>query len=131
MSNLSPTNADAPTPAEWKILRIVHDQDSCAARDVVATASAAFGWSASTIKTLLRRLVDKGHLRTERVGNSFLYSPSESAIKLLCRAADGLLANAIDDAVGPLLAYMVKKSSLSKSDLDGLRELLDEKEAGQ
>ena len=49
----------------------------------------------------------------------------------MCRAADGLLANAIDDAVGPLLAYMVKKSSLTQADLNDLRDLLDEKEAGQ
>ena len=131
MTKTNPTGADAPTPAEWKILRIVHVQDSCAARQVVATAAESFGWSASTVKTLLRRLVDKGHLQTERVGNSFLYSPSESALKLLCRAADGLLANAIDDAVGPLLAYMVKKSSLTQADLNDLRDLLDEKEAGQ
>ncbi len=131
MSNNSPKNAEAPTPAEWKILRIVHSMESCAAREIVASAAESFAWSMSTTKTLLRRLVDKGHLQTERVGNSFLYSPSESALKMLCKEADGLLANAVDNAVGPLLSYMVKKSQLSKSDLDELRALLDEKEAGQ
>lgn len=131
MKTAKPDSANAPTPAEWKILRIVHDLEPCAARDVVATAAEAFGWSASTVKTLLRRLVSKGHLDTKRVGNSFLYSPTRSALKMLCREADGLLANAVENAVGPLLAYMVKKSSLSKSDLDDLRVLLDEKEAGQ
>jgi predicted transcriptional regulator len=131
MSNQHPKKAEAPTPAEWKILRIVHSMESGAAREIVGSAADAFGWSMSTTKTLLRRLVDKGHLQTERVGNSFLYSPSQSALKLLCREADGLLANAVENAVGPLLSYMVKKSRLSQSDLDELRTLLDEKEAGQ
>lgn len=125
------TSAEAPTPAEWKILRIVHAEESCAAREVVAIAAADFGWSSSTTKTLLRRLVAKGQLDTRRVGNSFLYSPTRSAIQLLCSAADGLLANAVEGAVGPLLAYMVKKSRLSQTDLDDLRTLLEEKEAGQ
>ncbi|MDF1837136.1 MAG: BlaI/MecI/CopY family transcriptional regulator [Planctomycetota bacterium] len=131
MSNKHPKSSEAPTPAEWKILRIVHSMESCAAREIVASATDTFGWSMSTTKTLLRRLVDKGHLQTERVGNSFLYSPSQSALKMLCKEADGLLANAVDNAVGPLLSYMVKKSQLSKSDLEELRALLDEKEAGQ
>ncbi len=131
MSNQKPAKSESPTPAEWKTLRIVHGMESCAARDVVQAAAADFGWSASTTKTLLRRLVEKEHLQTERIGNSFLYSPTQSAIKMLCREADGLLANAVDNAVGPLLSYMVKKSRLSQSDLDELRTLLDEKEAGQ
>ena len=131
MTNNQPKNTEAPTAAEWKILRIVHSMESCAAREIVGTATDAFGWSMSTTKTLLRRLADKGHLQTERVGNSFLYSPSQSALKMLCREADGLLANAVDNAVGPLLSYMVKKSRLSQSDLDELRTLLNEKEAGQ
>ncbi len=131
MSKQKPTGSESPSPAEWKALRIVHGLEACAARDVVQTATDGFGWSASTTKTLLRRLVEKGHLQTERIGNSFLYSPTESATKMLCREADGLLANAVDNAVGPLLSYMVKKSRLSQSDLDDLRALLDAKEAGQ
>jgi predicted transcriptional regulator len=119
---------ESPTPAEWKILRIVHDQGTSAARDVVAVAESEWGWSQSTIKTLLRRLVAKGHLETRSVGNAFLYSPTSSAVKLLCTEADGLLANAARDTVGPLLAYMVKKSKLSKAELDDLRALLDAKE---
>lgn len=124
-------NQDAPTPAEWKILHIVQESEPCAAREVVAVATEAFGWSPSTIKTLLRRLVAKGHLKTKRVGNLFVYSPTRSAVKMLCNEAEGLLAHAIEDAVGPLLAFMVERSRLSKSDVDDLRTLLDEKEAEQ
>jgi len=121
------TSDDDPTPAEWKILRIVHAAGSCAARDVVAAATAEFDWSPSTTKTLLRRLVGKGQLKTKRVGNSFLYRPTRSAVKLLCRAADGLLENAVAGAVGPLLAHMVERSSLTHAELDELRALIDRK----
>lgn len=116
-----------PTPAEWRVLRIVHAAGSCAAREVVAETSASLGWSASTTKTLLRRLVQKGQLRTKRVGNSFLYKPTRSAVKLLCRAADDLLANAVDGAVGPVLAHMVERSNLTRDELDELRRLIDRK----
>lgn len=125
---MPPEDPDAPTPAEWKVLKIVFDAGSCAARDVVEAGEASFGWSQSTAKTLLRRLVDKGHLTTKRVGNSFLYKPSRSARRTLFRAADTLLDHAAEGTIAPLLAYMVKKSKLTDQELADLRRLLDERE---
>lgn len=120
-----------PTDAEWKVLRIVSERGSCAARDVVEDGAEQFGWSPSTVKTLLRRLVDKRLLRTKRVGNSFLYRPSRSAAKSLTRAADALLDRAAEGTVAPLLAYMVQRSRLSPDEVADLRALLDEKGGDQ
>lgn len=120
-------DSQSPSAAEWKILRIVQRLSPCAARDVVAELEDESGWSASTIKTLLRRLTQKGHLKTKRIGNSFEYRPTHSAHKLLCQAADGLLANAMGGAVGPLLAYMVERSELSADELEELRDVLEDK----
>ena len=116
-----------PTSAEMHVLKIVSELGSCAARDVVARAEDEHGWSTSTVKTLLRRLVDKGHLRTRRVGNSFLYELRRSPLQSIRHAADSLLDHAAEGTVGPLLAYLVQKSRLSDSELSELRGLLDEK----
>ena len=116
-----------PTPAEWKILKIVWDRGPCPACEVVDSAAAEFGWSTSTVKTLLRRLVEKGQLKTKRVGNSFLYSQARSPMRALRRAGDDLLERASDATVGPLLAHLVKRSALSPEDLRDLRALIDAK----
>ena len=113
-----------PTPAEWKVLRIVTDRAPCAARDVLEQTEVAFGWSTSTVKTLLRRLVEKRLLTATRVGNSFSYRPTRSAKGALLRAADALLDNTTDDAVGPLLMHMVRRSRLSPEEIEELRQLL-------
>lgn len=111
--------------AEWKVMNIVWRRKSCAARDVCEDAQAEFGWSVSTVKTLLRRLVDKRYLQTTQVGNSFLYRPARPALSALRRAADLLLQNAVEGTVGPLLAHMVKTSRLSTEEVAELRALLD------
>ena len=59
--------------------KIVWRLKSCAARDVYEEAGQAFGWAPSTTKTLLRRLVDKGHLTATAVGTSYLYRPARPA----------------------------------------------------
>src|SRR5215469_17991549 len=112
--------------AEWKVMNSVWRRKSCAARDVCQDARREHGWSASTVKTLLRRLVEKGYLQTTQIGNSFLYRPARPALSALRRAADALLQNAADGTVGPLLAHMVKTSRLSADEVAQLRALLDE-----
>ena len=114
------------TPAEWKVMKIVWDQGPCAARDVYEVAGETQGWAPTTVKTILRRLVEKGFLKTTQVGNSFLYRPVRSALKSLHRAADALLEHTVEGTVAPLLAYMVKKGDLSADELAELRSLLDE-----
>ncbi len=79
----------------------------------------------STTKTLLRRLVDKGHLTATAVGTSYLYRPARPAWQSLAGAADTLLNNTLEGMDGGLLAYMVKKSRLTPNDLAELRALLD------
>jgi predicted transcriptional regulator len=113
--------------AEWKVMKIVWRRGRAAARDVIAEASSAHDWRPSTIKTLLKRLVDKGHLKTTRVGNSFLYEPVEAPLPALQRAGDTLLDHAVEGLAGPLLVHLVKRSRLSAEELAELRALLDAK----
>jgi predicted transcriptional regulator len=119
-------NRDPLTPAEWKVMKIIWSRKGCAARDVCEEAGRAHGWSPSTVKTMLRRLVEKGHLSTTQIGNSFLYRPTRPPLKALLGAADSLLDNAVEGMTGPLLAHMVKRSKLSPEELARLRALLAE-----
>ena len=122
---MSPKPQENLSAAEWKVMKIIWQKGSCAARDVCRDAAEQYGWAASTVKTLLRRLVEKGYLKTTAIGNSFLYQPVHTAVHSLYRAADTLLDNALEGAVGPLLMYMARKGNLSSEELAELRSLFD------
>ena len=124
--NRPPSGPEDPTAAEWRVLRVVWDHGPLAARDVLAHLEGETEWSPSTVKTLLRRLVEKGHLKTRQVGNSFQYSAKRSPLAALRRAADQLVERAGGDRVGSLLAYLVRSSELSDADLAELRALVTE-----
>jgi predicted transcriptional regulator len=113
--------------AEWKVMKIVWDLKKGMAREIYTIAGEQHGWSPPTVKTLIKRLVDKGYLKTTAVGNGFVYRPARSAISILRNAANTLLDNTIESATGPLLAHMVESSSLDRDDLDALQQLIDEK----
>ncbi len=126
---MTPDNPESLTHAEWKIMRIVWRHKSCMARDVCQEAGRRHGWAVSTVKTLLHRLVEKGHLKADRTGNSFVYRPAQPAMKSLLMAADNLLENALAGMAGPLLMHLVKKSDLSAEEVSQLRRLLDSHQA--
>lgn len=114
------------TPNEWKIMEIVWQLKSCAASDVCAIAAERHGWAPTTVKTYLSLLVTKERLSAKKIGNSFLYKPKVTMLQTFRRAADGLMEKTFKGAGGPLLAYMIRQSSLSKEDIAELRKALDE-----
>jgi BlaI family transcriptional regulator, penicillinase repressor len=114
--------------AEWKVMKIVWELQKGMAREIYTIAGEQFAWTPATVKTLLKRLVDKGYVSTTAVGNGFVYRPAQSALSALRSAADSLFTNAVDGATGPLLAHLVEQTALSQDDLDSLQKLIDAKQ---
>jgi BlaI family transcriptional regulator, penicillinase repressor len=113
--------------AEWKVMKIVWELKKAMAREVYTIAGERYSWTPATVKTLLKRLVDKGYVSTTPVGNGFVYRPARSALSALQSAADALMTNVDEGVTGPLLAHMVERVSLSEADLDALQKLIDAK----
>ena len=113
--------------AEWKVMKIVWELQKAMAREIYTIAGEQHSWTPATVKTILKRLVDKGYVSTTQVGNGFVYRPAQTALQALRSAADTLLTNTIDGTSGPLLAHMVERTALSEDDLDALQKLIDTK----
>jgi predicted transcriptional regulator len=113
--------------AEWKVMKIVWELRKAMAREVYTVAGERYSWTPATVKTLLKRLADKGYVSTTKVGNGFVYRPAQSALATLQSAADGLITNTVEGVTGPLLAHMVERMSLNADDLDALQKLIDAK----
>ena len=60
--------------AEWEIMRVVWTKEETTSSQILEILEQKTDWTASTVKTLLKRLVDKGYLATQKSGKSFLYS---------------------------------------------------------
>src|SRR5262249_8386938 len=119
------TSMDSPEPrnlsrAEWKVMKIVWQLKKAMAREVYTIAGETHDWTPPTVKTILKRLVDKGYLSATPVGNGFVYRPAQSALATLRSAADALLTNAVEGTTGPLLAHLVERTTLDEGDLDAL-----------
>ena len=124
---MSPAERKELSRAEWKVMKIVWELRKGMVREVYTIAGEQYSWTSATVKTLLKRLVDKGYVSTTKVGNGFVYRPTQSALSTLQSAADALMTNTVEEAAGPLLVHMVERAPLTEEDLDSLQKLIDAK----
>ncbi len=118
------------TEAEWEVMAVVWDRTPVAAATVAAELSGRTNWSLATVRTLLRRLVNKGALLQESEGKRYLYSPRVSMDECVRRESESFLDRVLGRFPSVSILHLVKKAELSKSDIEELRRILREKEKG-
>lgn len=117
------------TRGEWAIIRAVWDHEPCAAPTVQEALAGTIGWSYSTVKTMMDRMVGKGLLSTERIRNLILYRST-----ITCQEAQQgeilrTVKRAFDGALSPMMQFMLNSHELSQDELDELESLIREKKA--
>ena len=88
-----------------------------------------WGWDASTIKTLLRRLCDKGAVKAEK-RDVFYYRPLLSREEYRSWSTGSLVERVYRGSARDLVASLVAEKRLTQADLEELREILYPQEGG-
>ncbi|TWU12647.1 Penicillinase repressor [Symmachiella macrocystis] len=89
--------------------------------------------SYSTVRTLLRVLLEKGHLKHKQDGPRYVYSPTLSAEKARRSALKQLLTTFFDGSAEKAMATLIDMSSakLSQQDLNQLAQLIEHAKQGE
>ena len=116
--------------AEWEVMKVFWDRGALAARDVYAQLPHGHGWAVKTVKTLLSRLVAKGALEYEQIGNSYLYRPVHGREPLVRQEVKGFVARVLEGSLSPVVMRFIEDACLSQDEIAGLRKILDRKEKG-
>lgn len=112
--------------SEWKVMEALWQQPGASLSQVVDALSAT-GWSYSTIKTLLGRLVAKGHVTAQRQGKNYNYFPgSENDCR--AEAAHNFLSRVFGGSVSALVASLAKQENLSEQEKTELQNLINNME---
>lgn len=112
--------------AEIDIMAVLWAEAPLSASDIASRAPARRAWSATTVKTMLSRLVDKGALATEAQGRRFLYRPLIERDRLAGAQAGRLVDRLFGGRVSPLVAHLAERRDLEPEDLAALEELIKE-----
>ena len=119
-------NRPALSAAEWHVMKVVWEFGPLAARDLYAHLTDSQSWGYATVKTLLRRLVKKGWLDFEQVGNSYLYRAAVRRDKAVGAAIGEFSGRVLDGVLAPFVAYLAKQDQLTGDDLDQLEQIIQQ-----
>jgi BlaI family transcriptional regulator, penicillinase repressor len=84
----------------------------------------------ATVRTLLRRLEQKGYLRHDVKDRAFIYHATESARSLAARAVRQIVDRLCQGSVEELVSGMVDAKVLSKRELDRLAKVVQRQREG-
>jgi BlaI family transcriptional regulator, penicillinase repressor len=116
------------TEAEWEVMAVVWDQAPVPASAIAEALEKKKQWSLATVRTLLRRLVNKGALEQEAEGKRFLYTSRVSMDECIQRESESFLGRVLGRAPSISVLHLVEKANLSAKDIQELRRILREKE---
>lgn len=112
--------------SELEIARIVWRMGEATVRQVFEALPKGRNLDFWTVQTYLRRLKDKGYLKTHRVGKGHVYSPAIQPKHVMCQLMDDFFDRVLDGEVIPLFQHLIESRGLTDDEIDHLQEHLDE-----
>lgn len=116
--------------AEWQVMNVLWQESPQTAGQVAEALECQLSWSPRTVKTLLHRLVKKGALRFQSLGNRYQYSPRVSRLACVKQESRSFLERVFGGREVELLEFFVEQSNLSPRQIRQLKQLLDQQGRG-
>ena len=115
---------------QFQIMQVLWDRGRASAREVTDALNELEPVAHSTVQTLLRQLEAKGAIGHEEAGRTFVFFARLKEDKVKRTAARDLLDRVFGGNVGSLVAQLLKYEQLSRSELDELQRLIDQRRKG-
>ena len=115
--------AEKISDSELEVMKLLWQAgDALPVTEIRETLQRTRGWEATTVKTLVSRLVSKGALRQER-RNVFYYSPLITEREYNAWATDSLIRRLYNGSARDLVAALVRSEGLTQQDIEELRTM--------
>ena len=115
--------------AEWEVMRVLWTKGETTSTEITKILSTKQDWSASTVKTLLGRLADKGYLTIRREGRTYLYQAVLNEEEANLTAVQEVLSKICLTKHHHLLGKLIQQTPMTKEQIKDLQEILASKES--
>ena len=129
MSNVTPSHDPADLgDLEREVMNLVWQQAQITAEEVREKLSRPL--KESTVRTVLRRLSEKGYVKHAVENRTYLYRPAEARQMVAGRAVKKIVDWFCEGSVEELLAGMVDSKVINKKELQALAEKIAKAKGG-
>jgi len=118
------------TDLQLAILGVLWAEGEATVNDVRDRLAGRRDLARTTVATLLSRLEDRGVVEHREEGREYVYRAALSEEQVLRSRVDALAENLFDGDVSALVSRLLDVGELEPAELDRVRRLIEEKEAG-
>ncbi len=120
--------ANALTPAQWNVMELLWQRESVTGREATERMEEMLGWNRSTTLTHLRRMEEKGMVRSSDVSGTKTFYPALRREDAVLQETESFLDRVYHGSVSLMLSALTRKQSLPQEEIDELYALLEEME---
>lgn len=111
--------------AEWKVMKIIWAHSPITANGVIDKLGDNAHWKPKTVKTLIKRLVDKKVLGFHQEGKTYVYFPLVSENDSINVESDMFLKKVFNGSLNLMLANFIKEQKLTEEEIEELKRIID------
>ena len=119
------------TPAESRIMEALWTRQPLTVEEIGEVVSGPQGWGPATVKTLIRRLIKRGAIRSERTDGRVRYSALVERAEYVGAESQGLLDRLFEGRLSPLVAHFAEHRRLSPDETARLKALIESLDDGR
>jgi BlaI family penicillinase repressor len=113
--------------AEWLVMQVLWSTPDLTADELIDQLKDEVTWSASTIRTLINRLLKKKALKYTMEGRKYRYTPAVSEKDCVRQERRSFVQRVYGGTVTPMLAAFINEAELSPEEIEELKRMLDQK----
>ena len=112
--------------AEFEVMKVIWKYAPISTNEVTEKLTQTTDWSPKTIQTMLKRLVTKKALTSEKQSRDFVYTPLVPETEYIRQESNSFLNKYYNGNIVSMLTSYLEDDKLSKTELDTLRHLLSD-----
>ncbi len=112
------------TESEWPVIKVVWETEPCTAPAVREKLAKATGWTYSTVRTLMDRMVAKGVLTARKEGKATIYNSAITRSQAQRGELFYALKHAFNGALAPMVQCLLESKDLDVHELAKIEALI-------
>jgi predicted transcriptional regulator len=119
------------SPLENTVMQVVWERESVTAEQIRVQLARSRPMKDSTVRTVLRRLEEKGYVKHTTEGRTYVYSPTVALRHVATEAVRGIIDRFCDGSVENLLVGMIDGQLITPEKLEQLAARVAKAEAAE
>jgi len=112
------------TEAEWSVIKAIWETEPCTAPSIQERLAQATGWTYSTVRTFMDRMVAKGVLTAKKAGKLTIYHSAITREQAQRGELLYALKHAFNGALAPMVQCLLDHHDLNAEELAKIEALI-------